>query len=146
MPYCNVCGSEAEFTRQEYEREGYICVNCGTSSRHRAIMYVLGKCLGREVPAAAWSSDKRIKILESSGRSLYPLILDEKFSYYNTEFDPNSDLMKVPTRTSPIFKTLRIPIMNLTTSSLQTCSSIFGKTTRPSVKYSECLNRTAFSL
>lgn len=69
VQYCNICGSE-----------GYLCVNCSASSRLRAVMYVLGKCLDAgNLPVAAWKGNKRTRILESSGRSSYPMMLKDKF-------------------------------------------------------------------
>lgn len=97
LPSCNVCGSTSGFVHQERMREGYICANCGASSRHRAVMYALGRCLSEgDLPTWSWRTNKDIVILESSGRGSYPMMLKEKFSYYNTEYDPDSDLMKVP--------------------------------------------------
>ena len=95
--FCNICGNEGEFVRPEAGREGFICSNCSASSRLRAVMYVLGRCLRMgDVPVAGWAPDKRLRILESSGRSSYPMMLKDKFEYYNTEFDPDSELVDKP--------------------------------------------------
>ena len=93
ISYCNICGSEGKFILKDLEREGHICANCGASSRHRAVIYVLGICTGfMGLPLVGWPKKKTIRILESSGRSSYPMMLREKFEYYNTEYDPESDL------------------------------------------------------
>lgn len=108
--FCNICGSEGEFVRPEFEREGHLCMNCSASSRLRAVMYVLGRCLDAgDLPVAGWTADKRIRILESSGRSSYPMMLNEKFEYYNTEFNPNSDLIKEPYTRFADFQKLAYP-------------------------------------
>ncbi|MGA2624616.1 MAG: class I SAM-dependent methyltransferase [Bacteroidota bacterium] len=110
VQYCNICGSEGEFVRPEREREGYLCANCSASSRLRAVMYVLGKCLDAgNLPVAAWKSNKRIRILESSGRSSYPMMLKDKFDYYNTEFNPDSDLVNKPFTRFADFQKLAYP-------------------------------------
>ncbi len=94
---CNICGYDGSFIRKENERESMICKNCSSSSRLRAVMYILGTCLGiSRLPVVAWAKDKEIRILESSGRGPYPMMLKEKFDYYNTEYDPASELMKRP--------------------------------------------------
>lgn len=95
--YCNICGSGSGFTQQELGREGWLCKNCSASNRHRAVMYGLGLCLGSlDSPVAAWKPHKELKILESSGRGSYPMMLKDKFDYYNTEYDPNSELIRKP--------------------------------------------------
>ncbi len=96
-PACNICGSSGTFIRQELQREGFLCSNCSASSRHRAVIYVLGKCLGTSsVPLAAWPSRKEIRMLESSGRGSYPMMLKEKFEYFNTEYRTQASLIQQP--------------------------------------------------
>ncbi|MGB6120736.1 MAG: methyltransferase domain-containing protein [Bacteroidota bacterium] len=71
------------------EREGYLCGNCGASSRMRAVIHLLGKVLGEEGPTLfEWPSDKSVSILESSARGPYPMMLADKFDYVPTEYDP----------------------------------------------------------
>lgn len=90
-PICNICGNESTFILRENEREGWLCSNCSASSRHRAVVYVLGKCTETgPLPLAAWHGSKLIHILESSGRGSYPMMLKEKFTYYNTEYRANA--------------------------------------------------------
>lgn len=93
---CIVCGHEGEFIAQSENREGFLCGNCGTSSRHRAVVYALGCTLGvKDLPAVAWPPRKDMKILESSGRSSYPMVFGDKFTYCNTEYNPaEPDMMK----------------------------------------------------
>ena len=60
-------------------------------------MYTLGLYLGfGHIPLVAWNPDKSIRMLESSGYGAYPLMLGEKFDYYNTIFDPTSPLTYQP--------------------------------------------------
>lgn len=95
--YCNICGSEGKFALKDLEREGHICANCSASSRHRAVIYVLGICMGfGDLPLIGWPKNKMIRMLEASGRSSYPMILREKFEYYNTEYNSESDLTQKP--------------------------------------------------
>ncbi len=77
------------FLNQELVREGWHCSNCASSSRMRMVMYGLGlllHCDGQ--PTFQWPGRKQIKILESSARGPYPMMLDDKFDYYATEYDP----------------------------------------------------------
>jgi SAM-dependent methyltransferase len=107
---CNICGHAGEFLDVTKDREGYICANCGTSSRHRALVYALGYYLGFEDnPAMIWETQKNIKVLESSGRSSYPMVFRGKFSYYNTEFDPSRDEMNRPYTEYADFQKLAYP-------------------------------------
>ena len=107
---CNICGSVSNFIRKELQREGFLCGNCSASSRHRAVIYVLGKCLGTSgIPLAAWSSHKEIRMLESSGRGPYPMMLKEKFEYINTEYQPAASLMQQPSNRYADFQQLAFP-------------------------------------
>lgn len=85
---CNICGWKGEFLQPQFQREGYLCGNCSASSRHRAIVHVLGMVLGHGGPLFLWEADKSTVILESSARGPYPVMLDDKYDYYATEFDP----------------------------------------------------------
>ncbi len=107
---CNICGSASNFIRQELQREGFLCSNCSASSRHRAVVYVLGKCMGTgSIPLVAWPSRKEIRMLESSGRGSYPMILKEKFEYLNTEYHPDAALMRQPSSRYADFQQLAFP-------------------------------------
>jgi len=65
-----------------------ICGNCSASSRNRAVMYVLGKILKEgSLAVHNWSKNKDIRILESSARGSYPVMLADKFDYYATEYN-----------------------------------------------------------
>ena len=86
---CNICGWRGEFLRPEGEREGMLCGNCASSSRLRAVIYWLGKFTGNEgVPLHGWPRTPGVTVLESSARGSYPVMLDDKFEYYETEYDP----------------------------------------------------------
>jgi len=86
---CTVCGWEGEFLRQDMEREGFLCGNCGASSRMRALVHLLGHVLGEgDLPLFEWPSDKSVSILESSALGPYPVMLADKFDYLPTEYDP----------------------------------------------------------
>ena len=86
---CNICGWEGEFLRPEGDREGMLCGNCASTSRLRAVIYWLAKVTGNEgVPLHGWPRNPSVAILESSARGSYPVMLDDKFDYYATEFDP----------------------------------------------------------
>lgn len=99
LPTCNICGSDKGFVKKEHEREGLVCANCGASSRHRAVVYTLGKCMGTgDIPLAAWPGDKAIRILESSGRMSYPMMLKDKFTYYNTEYHADPSVTEQPSK------------------------------------------------
>ena len=86
---CNICGWTGEFLLPEREREGMHCGNCASTSRLRAVIYWLAKVTGNEgVPLHAWPKNPSVAILESSARGAYPVMLDDKFDYYATEYDP----------------------------------------------------------
>lgn len=86
---CNICGWSGEFLRPEMAREGMLCGNCASSSRLRAVVFWLGKVTGNEgVPLHTWPRNPSVAILESSARGSYPVMLDDKFDYYATEYDP----------------------------------------------------------
>jgi SAM-dependent methyltransferase len=87
---CNICGWKGVFLRPGGEREGMLCGNCASSSRLRAVIYWLAKVTGNEgVPLHGWPKNPSVAILESSARGSYPVMLDDKFDYYATEFDPS---------------------------------------------------------
>lgn len=107
---CNICGSASDFIRQELQREGFLCSNCSASSRHRAVVYVLGKCMDTGgMPLVAWPSRKEIRMIESSGRGSYPMMLKEKFEYFNTEYQPNVHIGEQPSNRYADFQQLSFP-------------------------------------
>ena len=88
--HCNICGWSGIFLKPERQREGMLCGNCSASSRHRLIVEVLGRIVrqaGR--PLFRWPAKKQLRILESSARGSYPIMLADKFDYYATEYDPS---------------------------------------------------------
>lgn len=53
------------------------------------VMYALSNILRyRNLPVYQWPNDKDLHVLESSARGSYPPMLEDKFDYYNTEYDP----------------------------------------------------------
>jgi SAM-dependent methyltransferase len=90
---CTICGWSGAFLNTELTREGTHCPNCSASSRHRAVVFTLGMITGRaDTPLFQWQPDRSIRILESSARGSYPVILKEKCEYYATEYDENKIL------------------------------------------------------
>jgi len=86
---CNVCGWQGAFLKPEMDREGTMCRNCSASSRHRAVVYVVGTVLRQGgLPAFLWAANKTTAILESSARGSYPVMFADKFDYYAVEYDP----------------------------------------------------------
>jgi len=86
---CTICGWEGEFLQREMVREGTLCGNCGSTSRIRAVVHVLGRVFGEQgLSLHEWPSDTSISILESSALGPYPIMLADKFHYVPTVFDP----------------------------------------------------------
>jgi SAM-dependent methyltransferase len=107
---CNICGHEGEWLVKEQGREGFLCGNCSASSRHRALIHAFGLWLGNGgMPLCAWPANKQLRILESSGRGSYPMMLKDKFEYYNTEFNPTSELIDKPFSPYADFQKLAYP-------------------------------------
>ena len=77
---CTMCGWSGTFLNPEHTREGTQCPNCSASNRHRAVVYTLGMITGRaDTPLFQWQPDLSIRILESSARGSYLVMLKEKF-------------------------------------------------------------------
>ena len=86
---CNICGWTGEFLLPAMQREGMLCGNCASSSRLRAVIAWLAVVTGNEgLPLHAWEKNPGVAILESSARGPYPVMLDDKFDYFATEYDP----------------------------------------------------------
>ncbi|HUI11598.1 MAG TPA: methyltransferase domain-containing protein [Bacteroidota bacterium] len=86
---CNICGWSGEFLQPSREREGMLCGNCASSSRLRAVIAWLAVVTGNEgLPLHAWGKNAGVAILESSARGSYPVMLQDKFDYFATEYDP----------------------------------------------------------
>ena len=85
---CNLCGWQGKFLNPNGDREGLHCGNCGSSSRSRAVVYVLGTLYGVQgQPLFSWPARREVSILESSARGMMPLMLHDKFDYRPTEYD-----------------------------------------------------------
>ena len=86
---CNICGWSGEFFRPEMDREGTMCRNCSSTSRHRAVAHIVGQILRQgSLPVFQWPGDKSVRILESSARGPHPVMFAEKFDYFAVEYDP----------------------------------------------------------
>ena len=85
---CNICGWSDRFLRLERGREGTVCRNCGSSSRNRAVAWVLGRVLGEDQAVFRWKYRTSMPMLESSARGALAMYFRKKFDYYGTEYDP----------------------------------------------------------
>ena len=86
---CNICGWSGEFFKPEMDREGTMCRNCSSTSRHRAVAYIIGQLLKQgSLPVFQWPVDKSLRILESSARGPHPVMFAQKFDYFAVEYDP----------------------------------------------------------
>lgn len=105
---CNICGWKGAFLHPDQEREGLHCGNCASSARYRAVIYWLGRVLGEhDRPLHEWQPQRSIAILESSARGSYPMMLADKFDYYETEYDPAKIAGGAPPRRYADFQNLR---------------------------------------
>jgi len=91
VPSCNVCGHMGGFIDNDpvRPRESFQCPSCRSNSRQRTMALFVGGVLGAWQPMVSWQADKNVRIFESSGFGGYPRYLAEKFTYYNTKFDPD---------------------------------------------------------
>ncbi len=85
---CNVCGWRDRFLREDRAREGFVCRNCGVTSRNRAVALVLGRVLDEDQTVFRWKYRTTTPMLESSARGALAMYFRKKFDYYGTEFDP----------------------------------------------------------
>ena len=85
---CNVCGWTGGFLRLERGREGTVCTNCGSTSRNRAVSFVLARVLDEDQAVFRWKYRLSTPMLESSARGALAMYFRKKFDYYGTEFDP----------------------------------------------------------
>ncbi len=87
---CNICGTTGIFadpTEGTNLRESLVCPGCGSSSRDRKLIYVLGLAIGRKPPLSDWPENHGFRIFETAGYRGHPGLLEKKFDYYNTHFD-----------------------------------------------------------
>lgn len=85
---CNVCGWSGRFLRLDRGREGTVCTNCGSTSRNRAVAFVLARVLDEDQAVFRWKYRLSTQMLESSARGALAMYFRMKFDYYGTEFDP----------------------------------------------------------
>jgi SAM-dependent methyltransferase len=85
---CNVCGWTGRFLRLDRGREGTVCTNCGSTSRNRAVSFVLARVLDESQAVFRWQYRLQTRMLESSARGALAMYFRMKFDYYGTEFDP----------------------------------------------------------
>jgi SAM-dependent methyltransferase len=71
-------------------REGLVCQECGSISRDRIMMWVLANTNSKTSNLSSIPENKNIRILESTATRGHTKILDSKFEYFNTIFDPNA--------------------------------------------------------
>jgi SAM-dependent methyltransferase len=88
---CNICGATGHFadpTNGANLRETLNCPGCGSSSRDRKLIYVLGLALGQKPPLRDWPENRNFRVFETAGYRGHPFFLERKFDYYNTRYDP----------------------------------------------------------
>jgi SAM-dependent methyltransferase len=85
---CNICGWHDRFLRLDRGREGTVCRNCGSTSRNRAVAFVLARVLDENQAVFRWQYRTSTRMLESSARGALAMYFRLKFDYYGTEFDP----------------------------------------------------------
>jgi GT2 family glycosyltransferase/radical SAM superfamily enzyme YgiQ (UPF0313 family)/Tfp pilus assembly protein PilF/glycosyltransferase involved in cell wall biosynthesis/SAM-dependent methyltransferase len=87
---CNICGSRQGFslTNPENPRESWVCLSCGSTSRDRMYIYALSSAFGNPSPLISWPENTAIHVLEAAGARAHPGILNTKFSYLNTLYNP----------------------------------------------------------
>lgn len=96
MSICNICNSNLEYELKNnltFEeviafREGLVCKECGSISRDRIMMWALSNTNSKTGNLFKNSENKKIRILESTATRGHTKILDSKFEYFNTIFDP----------------------------------------------------------
>jgi len=96
MAICNVCNCpldyelKAKLTDEEIIkfRESLQCENCQSISRDRILMWVLANCIEKKDSIADVTENENIKILESTATRGHAQVLDEKFHYFNIEYEP----------------------------------------------------------
>lgn len=104
---CNICGWKGEFLHPDQEREGLHCGNCASSARNRAVIHWLGRVIGeKDRPLHEWQPNHSLAILESSARGSYPMMLADKFDYFETEYDPAKIAAGAPPRQYADFQNL----------------------------------------
>jgi len=79
---CSNCGATDSFNLRERLR----CPRCGSISRDRALVGMLGKCLGRTGPLCDWGKLGEVKIMVTSGYRAHPEWLSKIADYYNTTY------------------------------------------------------------
>ncbi len=102
---CNICGSRAGFRLDGgHYKEGYSCASCGSISRDRMLVSVLGVCLGQTGILRDWDPNPDLVVMETSGFRAHPSYLKRKFRYINLVFDDTGeaavagDLQRLPFR------------------------------------------------
>jgi len=98
MSVCNICNSNLNYklnyvlTADEVLafREDLICKNCGSISRDRIMMWALANTISKTGNLFNIPENKDIRILESTATRGHTKILDSKFEYLNTIFDPDA--------------------------------------------------------
>lgn len=89
---CNICGATNLLTIESFEREAGLCSSCGSTVRHRSIIYLLTKYLLGKPQVLRLISPSRSRGIGLSCSSSYAPYLEEKFEYTNTFFDREPQL------------------------------------------------------
>jgi len=97
MSICNICNSELEYELKDFFtfdeilgfRENLLCSNCGSISRDRMMMWALSNTYLKTGELFSIPENKNLIILESTATRGHTKVLDSKFEYLNTIFDPD---------------------------------------------------------
>jgi predicted SAM-dependent methyltransferase len=102
---CNICGSTGQYAGpadhlddltdpDRYNwREGLGCGGCGSISRERGLIFMLGRLLGEYAPLERWSPQPDLRVMETSGYRGHPPRLAGLFDYFNTDFPGQKDVL-----------------------------------------------------
>ncbi len=94
---CNICGEKGKFIISNLNpeldkitqlRENIICQSCGSISRDRMMVYCFQKALGTSTPLSKMKTNKKIRVLETSGTRGHPKYLENLYDYYNILYEP----------------------------------------------------------
>lgn len=84
---CNLCGATVE--AEEIARETGPCSNCGSNSRLRSLIYLLGQSLLKTEDLVSDWPTSDLKVVGVSDWPAFVGLLQPKLSYVNTQFDPD---------------------------------------------------------
>lgn len=96
---CNICGTSNIQRKELLARDNISCIHCTSGVRTRTIINVLSHhFFGKNKILTNFPIDKEKKGLGVSDWDGYAKILQEKFSYINTQFhtEPKLDILNIP--------------------------------------------------